>query len=107
MFGGYPPVAVLVGIQVKQYPPVAQLVEQLPLKEMVVGSIPTGRTRKDVSIKERRGGEMADTLALGASAARHGGSSPLPGTFDKYIFSDKVRKKIFGNPAEYKRRVFP
>ncbi len=26
------------------------------------------------------GGEMADTLALGASAARHGGSSPLPRT---------------------------
>ena len=26
------------------------------------------------------GGEMADTLALGASAARHGGSSPLPCT---------------------------
>ena len=25
-------------------PPVAQLVEQLPFKEMVVGSIPTGRT---------------------------------------------------------------
>ena len=26
------------------------------------------------------GGEMADTLALGTSAARHGGSSPLPRT---------------------------
>lgn len=26
------------------YPPVAQSVEQLPFKEMVVGSIPTGRT---------------------------------------------------------------
>ena len=26
------------------YAPVAQLVEQLPFKEMVVGSIPTGRT---------------------------------------------------------------
>ena len=26
-------------------PPIAQLVEQLPLKEMVVGSNPTGRTR--------------------------------------------------------------
>lgn len=29
------------------------------------------------------GGEMADTLALGASAARHGGSSPLPCTVRK------------------------
>ena len=26
------------------YPPIAQLVEQLPLKEMVGGSIPSGRT---------------------------------------------------------------
>ena len=26
------------------YPPVAQLVEHLPFKELVVGSIPTGRT---------------------------------------------------------------
>ena len=26
------------------YPPIAQLVEQLPFKEMVVGSTPTGRT---------------------------------------------------------------
>ena len=28
------------------YPPIAQLVEQLPFKETVVGSIPTGRTGK-------------------------------------------------------------
>lgn len=28
----------------------------------------------------RAGGEMADTLPLGGSAARHGGSSPLPPT---------------------------
>src|SRR3989344_1767494 len=27
-----------------------------------------------------RGGEMVDALALGASGATHGGSSPLPGT---------------------------
>ncbi len=27
-----------------------------------------------------RGGEMVDALALGASEATHGGSSPLPGT---------------------------
>ena len=26
------------------YPPIAQLVEQIPLKDKVVGSIPTGRT---------------------------------------------------------------
>ncbi len=29
-----------------RYPPVAQLVEQLPFKEMVAGSIPAGRTRQ-------------------------------------------------------------
>ena len=34
----------------------------------------------DVIIELSRGGEMADALALGASAARHGGSTPLPGT---------------------------
>ena len=37
-------------------------------------------TDKDQPLKNRAGGEMADTLALGASAARHGGSSPLPPT---------------------------
>ena len=31
-------------------------------------------------LSECAGGEMADTLALGASAVRHGGSSPLPRT---------------------------
>ena len=36
-------------LKAKTIPPVAQLVEQLPLKEMVVGSIPTGRT-KDTNI---------------------------------------------------------
>ncbi len=32
---------------------------------------------------------MADTLALGASGATHGGSSPLPGTMMKLIFGSK------------------
>ena len=59
------------------------MVEQSPLKRRVVGSIPTGRTKNGVSIGVGRGGEMADTLALGASAARHGGSSPLPGTTER------------------------
>ena len=37
------------------YPPVAQLVERLPLKEMVAGSSPAGRTgaqRKDARERE-------------------------------------------------------
>ena len=32
-----------------KYPPVAQSVEQLPFKERVVGSIPTGRTKTKLS----------------------------------------------------------
>jgi len=40
-----------------RYPPIAQLVEQVPLKDKVVGSIPTGRTsikifEKDLSLAE-------------------------------------------------------
>ncbi len=61
---------------------IAQLVEQIPLKDKVVGSTPTGRTWFKCT-----GGEMADTLALGASAARHGGSSPLPCTNIEIGFS--------------------
>ena len=34
------------------YAPVAQLVEQLPLKEIVVGSNPTGRTRFCISCRD-------------------------------------------------------
>ncbi len=33
-----------------------------------------------------RGGEMVDALALGASEATHGGSSPLPGTKLENLF---------------------
>ena len=44
---------------------IAQLVEQIPLKDKVVGSTPTGRTWFKCT-----GGEMADTLALGASPER-------------------------------------
>lgn len=36
--------------------------------------------KKLYNCRTRPGGEMVDTLALGASVARHGGSSPLPGT---------------------------
>ena len=39
---------------------------------------------KMIFLKNCAGGEMADTLALGASAARHGGSSPLPRTAEKF-----------------------
>lgn len=35
-------------ITLEKYPPVAQLVEQLPLKQMVVGSSPSGRTKQKV-----------------------------------------------------------
>ena len=33
---------------------------------------------------------MADTPALGAGAARHGGSSPLPRTVLQYIIQQKL-----------------
>ena len=69
-------------------PPVAQLVEQLPLKEMVVGSNPTGRTRFEASdfaqrkykinYKNRYGqvAELVYALVLGTSSVRIEGSSP-------------------------------
>jgi hypothetical protein len=54
---------------------------------------------------------MVDTLALGASAARHGGSSPLPGTKEKeglrtFFFFDsgrarnQVRSRFWRRKAE-------
>lgn len=76
------------------YPPVAQLVEQLPLKEMVVGSNPTGRTRSEphqdgpswlrpAGSQERLSrvidGQVAElvyALVLGTSSVRIEGSSP-------------------------------
>ncbi len=73
------------------FAPIAQLVEQLPLKEMVVGSTPTGRT-KCVTKKyaQCRGGEMVDTPVLGTGPARGGGSSPLLGT-KRVWFSGRMR----------------
>ena len=50
-----------------------------------VAKISSGGEKLFVTTSRRKGagGEMADTLALGASAARHGGSSPLPRTKKK------------------------
>ncbi len=67
---------------IKRNAPIAQLVERLPLKETVVGSNPTGCTRYAKKDHSWASGEMAYTLALGASAARRGGSSP-PSPTDK------------------------
>lgn len=39
----------------------------------------------DLSFTECWGGEIEDTLALGASAARRGGASPLPSTLCETI----------------------
>ena len=68
-----------------QYPPIAQLVEHSPLKRLVVGSTPTGWTLCCKS----RSGEMVDALALGASEATHGGSSPLSGTTNNATYVQK------------------
>ena len=70
--------------------PIAQLVEQIPLKDKVVGSIPTGRTGESRAVSEARNAGVAklvDALGLGPSGAIYGGSSPLPGTLDKTAYS--------------------
>lgn len=64
-------------------PACSSMVEQLPLKQLVVGSSPTGRTRAEFSVIVVQSAGMAklvDALALGASGVTHGGSSPLPST---------------------------
>ena len=43
------------------------------------------------------GGEMVDTLALGASAARRGGSSPLPSTLRRSGSCSKTYH-VFSSP---------
>ena len=47
-------------------------------------------------MSECTGGEMADTLALGASAVRHGGSSPLPCTRSN-LFGIKNMERFCGS----------
>ena len=64
-------------------PPIAQLVEQLALNETVLGSSPSGRTRRRHASSLCRGGEMVDALVLGTSGAIRAGSSPVPGTKNK------------------------
>lgn len=61
-------------INILTYPPVAQLVEQSPLKRTVVGSNPTGRTRFKKSYGQVA--ELVYALVLGTSPARVEGSSP-------------------------------
>ena len=39
----------MLNLNKKFFPPLAQLVEQIPLKDKVVGSIPTGRTQKKLT----------------------------------------------------------
>lgn len=60
---------------------IAQLVEQLLRKQQVVGSIPTCSIHSRVV-------ELVDTLALGASAARRGGSNPPVRTMTQ----DKIKE---------------
>ena len=59
-------------------PLVAQLVEQLPLKETVLGSSPSEGTRNNVFQKIYADvAKLVDALVLGTSGAILGGSSPL------------------------------
>ncbi len=67
------------------FAPLAQLVEQLPLKEMVPGSNPGGRTLASsillvYSIHIARVVKLGYTPRLGRGPFGGGGSSPLPGT---------------------------
>ena len=71
----------------------AQLVEHSTDTRKVLGSIPSGRT--SVVKTYCAGGEMVDTSALGADAARHGGSSPLPRT-NIFIFSSFLLPRLCG-----------
>lgn len=53
---------------------IAQLVEQLPLKQLVVGSNPTGRTCRVTEFGQVA--ELVYALVLGTSSSRIEGSSP-------------------------------
>lgn len=44
--------------------PIAQLVEQLPFKEWVVGSTPTGRTKRAFAKKYREGSRKQEEQVL-------------------------------------------
>ncbi len=48
--------------------------------------------------------KLADALALGASGVIHGGSSPLPGTFDKLGVFCYFGFSGIWHSAEYKRK---
>ncbi len=50
--GGSSPLPGTCGIHVFQHPPVAQLVEQSPLKRTVLGSNPSGRTDSHARVAE-------------------------------------------------------
>ncbi len=64
------------------YPPIAQLAEQLPLKEKVEGSIPSGRIFFKAEVAK-----LADALALGASARKGMGVQISPSAHLYKFFS--------------------
>ena len=61
---------------------IAQLVEQIPLKDKVGGSIPPGRTLARFNLVKILAvvAELVYALVLGTSVARLEGSSPSHGT---------------------------
>ncbi len=77
--------AIIRVVSLDTIPPIAQLVEQLPLKQWVLGSSPSGRTSNKqmsmVSCLLCHGdvAELVDALVLGTSRAICGSSSlPIP-----------------------------
>ena|GEM_PF-6397701 len=103
MWVRFPPRAPLELFKIKIYAPLAQLVEQIPLKDKVEGSIPSGRTKvlmhllRDGGTKVPSRGrekiqqnficdhnagvaELVYALVLGTNVARLEGSSPSSST---------------------------
>src|SRR3989338_10928517 len=79
------------------FPPIAQLVEQSPLKRTVVGSNPTGRT---VQLKIARVAELVYAFDLKSNAARHVGSTPTSSTnfilvVVRQFFGDSFHPNLF------------
>ena len=81
-----------------QTPIRSSMVEQLPLKELVVGSSPTGWT-SELDVHSGRVAKLVDAPALGAGGAILGGSSPLSPTHTKKNTNLSVFFFVCGEPA--------
>ena len=74
---------------VVSYAPIAQLVEQIPLKDKVVGSIPTGRTNNFICLIAGMA-ELVYAHALGACGVILGSSSLPPSTLEIILYTKQA-----------------